>query len=178
MQKHINNYHLQRDKVTAFTSALLKYYYLPEMLGIKPSQINIAINRYGKPYLPSHPEVDFSISHSGEYVALAVTFGKRIGIDIELIDENIELSSASIVFSKSECNLVKNYADFFTIWTKKEAYLKCIRVGFLNQLYMDTEFNTDLLEHSDNHIIKTFRYKNYMMSVCLSSQTISELLGD
>jgi 4'-phosphopantetheinyl transferase len=154
IQKHIDSFLHHRDKVTAFTSALLKYYYLPAMLDVKPTEVQIGINDYGKPYLLDYPEVDFSISHSGEYIVLAVVFGKKIGIDIEFIDKNIDLTMKSIIFSESECSLIDNYNDFFVMWTKKEAYLKCVGVGFSNETHIyciNLKAGLDYVELSQNY---------------------------
>lgn len=170
IQKHINGFLHHRDKVIAFTSAMLKYYYLPAMLSMKSTELQIGLNDYGKPYLLDYPEIDFSISYSGEYVALAVVFGKKIGIDIELIDKNIDLAMKSTVFSKSECSLIDNYNDFFVLWTKKEAYLKCLGFGFSNEVYQHTKLNNLWSESYNQYKINSLLFgKNYILSVCVSN---------
>lgn len=169
IQKHINSFLHYRDKVTAFTSAMLKYYYLPAMLSMKSTELQIGLNDYGKPYLLDYPEIDFSISHSGEYVMLAVALGKKIGIDIELIDKDIDLTMKSIIFSESECNLIDNYFDFFVLWTKMEAYLKCLGVGFADKVE-NLDLNTDLSQALGNYQIETVLFKgDFFLSVCISS---------
>lgn len=169
IQKHINSFLHYRDKVIAFTSAMLKYYYFPAMLGMKPTDLQIGINSYGKPYLLVYPEVDFSISHSGEYVVFAVAFGKKIGMDIELIDKNIDLTMKSMIFSESECSLIDNYNDFFILWTKMEAYLKCLGVGFADKVE-NLGLNTDLSQTLGNYQIETVLFTNdFILSVCISS---------
>lgn len=168
IQKHINSFLQHRDKVTAFTSAMLKYYYLPALLGIKPTEIQLGVSSYGKPYLINNPSINFNISHSGEYVVLAVGTCKKIGIDIELIDKNIDLAVKSIIFSESECSLVNNYYDYFIMWVKKEAYLKCLGLGFNNEVYRHTKLNNNLFESFNQHEINSFIFKeNYILSVCI-----------
>ena len=44
---------------------------------------SLEITRYGKPFIPGGPE--FSISHSGDAVVLAVTDAGAVGVDIEKI---------------------------------------------------------------------------------------------
>jgi len=149
---------------------MLKYYYLPVLLGIKPTEIQLGVSHYGKPYLLNCPLIDFSISHSGEYVALAVAFGKKIGTDIELIDKDIDLTMKSIIFSELECSLINNYNNFFVLWTKKESYLKCLGLGFGNEIYQHTKLNNSLLESFNQHEINSFIFKeNYILSICVSS---------
>lgn len=169
IQVNINNYFHHRDKVTAFTSALLKYYYLPAMLNKRPTDLDIKINSYGKPYIHNCPEVNFNISHCGEYVILAVSWAKKIGVDIELIDKNIDLTIKSIIFSDTEASLIKNYTDFFVLWTKMEAYLKCLGFGFARQVE-NLGLNVELSQTLENCQIETIRFKdNFFLSVCISN---------
>lgn len=169
IQKHINSFLHYRDRVTAFTSAMLKYYYLPALLGIKPTEIQLGVSSYGKPYLINNPSIDFNISHSGEYVVLAVGTCKKIGIDIELIDKNIDLAVKSIIFSESECSLVNNYYDYFIMWVKKEAYLKCLGRGFYYENYRNTNLNTLFQEFAHGCCIRTHHLdKNYLLSICIA----------
>lgn len=169
IQKHINSFLHHRDKVTAFTSAMLKYYYLPALLGIKPTEIRLGVSRYGKPYLINSPSIDFNISHSSEYVGLAVSTCKKIGIDIELIDKNINLTMKSIIFSESECNLIDSYFDFFVLWTKMEAYLKCLGIGFAESVE-NLNLNAELSQDISDFRIQTFLFKSdFILSVCISN---------
>lgn len=139
------------------------------MLSIKSTDLQIGLNDYGRPYLLNYPEVDFSISHSGEYVAFSVVLDKKIGIDLELIDKNIDLTMKSIIFSELECSLIDNYIDFFVLWTKMEAYLKCLGVGFADTVE-NLGLNTDLSQVLGNYQIETILFKNdYCLSVCTSS---------
>lgn len=169
IQAHINSFFSYHDKLVAFTSAMLKYYYLPAILAIEPTEIQIEIDNYGKPYLLNYPAIDFNISHSGEYVVLAVAVGKKIGIDIELIDEHIDLTIKSIVFNECEERIINNYYDFFVLWSKKEAYLKCLGLGFNNKIYQHTKLNNQWLESFNQHEIITFNFeKDYILSICSS----------
>ena len=170
IQEHINSYINYRDKLVAFTSAMLKYYYLPTILGINPAETQIEIDSYGKPHLLNYPAIDFSVSHSGEYVVLAVAFGGNIGIDIEFIDKHIDLTIKSIVFSDFECKLINNYYDFFVLWSKKEAYLKCLGFGFSNEIHRHTTLNNQLLESFNQYKLNTLILGgNYVLSVCVTN---------
>jgi 4'-phosphopantetheinyl transferase len=40
---------------------------------------------HGKPFLAEYPEIAFNLSHAGDYGLLAVTCGRQVGVDIELI---------------------------------------------------------------------------------------------
>lgn len=100
---------------------------ISEFCSINPDEINFEISGHGKPYAKGL-NVHFSISHSGDYVACAVS-DKEIGIDIEKIREiNPEISKRFAC--ESELEYIKTHPNgLFEIWTLKEAYFKCIGTG-------------------------------------------------
>lgn len=156
-----------KDKVVAFTSALIKYHYLPMILNTKSAEIKLS--DYGKPYFINQQNIDFNISHSGEYVVVATTESGRIGVDIELIDQEIDLSLGAVAFTQSECNYIDTYLDFFILWTKKEAYLKYLGTGFMEDSFLNTALTNSLDEVFNNHQIQSIIFdKNYVLSVCSS----------
>jgi len=167
---YINSFYCDKDKVMAFTSAMLKYYYIPALLGINPKEMILGVTKYGKPYLVNYPNIDFNISHSGSYAVLAVAFDKRVGIDVELMNIDIDLEIKSTVFSHFECKQITNYSDFFILWAKKEAYLKCLGVGLASETYKCTKLNNQLFENFNNHSIITLSLNDgYILSACISN---------
>ncbi|MBR5539735.1 MAG: 4'-phosphopantetheinyl transferase superfamily protein [Clostridia bacterium] len=78
----------------------------------------IAFKENGKPYFKDVP-LYFSISHSGNTVICAIS-DREIGADVEKVRE-IPRGVAMRFFTERE-----RQCDFFEIWTKKEAYGKCI----------------------------------------------------
>lgn len=169
INKEISSYKKHTDKLTAFTSALLKYYYLPYILGINPREIIIKVNKYGKPYIVNLPEVDFNISHSGKYAVLGIAYGGKIGVDIEKIDNTIELSLGSIAFNSYEANQIGCTLDFYLLWVKKEAYLKCVGEGFATDLYKETMLTTELIQvESGNNIYANIFSREYVLAICIT----------
>lgn len=71
--------------------------------------------------------IDFSFSHSGDYVLCGIS-DLSIGVDVEKKRQNLPLYSPHI-FSEEEEQLVKNSPDesqeFLKYWTCKESYIKC-----------------------------------------------------
>ena len=87
----INSYKFRIDQMRSFVSELLKYYYLAKLLSVPVASINIKHTNLGKPVLIGLLEhVSFSISHSGEYVVMATSLDKNIGVDIEEIENKID----------------------------------------------------------------------------------------
>jgi len=92
----------------------------------------------GAPYLPEHPDLPISISHSGGYAACALGRNSliKIGIDIEKIEPSGIKHIFNVAFTAREQSILKNSSDaaVFESWTAKEAYLKYIKKGFHESL--------------------------------------------
>ena len=102
------------------------------MLNEYISNKEIKLNEYGKPYVEEGPH--FSLSHSGDYVILAVSDVAEVGCDIEQIRDLDFIHMGKLVFVDDELSELKSAEDkrdkFFEFWTKKEALIKCIGEGF------------------------------------------------
>jgi 4'-phosphopantetheinyl transferase len=130
-------YKFKKDRYLALGGRLLLMQSLHELYGtILDVGRNITYNKYGKPLLEG---VSFNISHSGEYVMCAISKDSQIGIDIEIVCENIAHDLIDLVFSKSESKEImaepKKIVDrFFKFWTRKEAVLKAEGSGLIDHL--------------------------------------------
>jgi 4'-phosphopantetheinyl transferase EntD len=89
--------------------------------------IQIADTR--KPYLADESH-HFSISHCGKYAAVIVSTSRRVGIDIELHTERINLVRHKFL-SKEESELDNPCGELFPtlIWSVKEAMFKWYSLG-------------------------------------------------
>lgn len=105
--------------------ALLAYA-VRKRYGIDPLP-EIAKGEHDKPYFISHGEIHFNISHSGDYVIVAVA-DIPVGIDIEEKQEREFDSIGRLVFTEAEREAFARTGDrmgeFFRIWVRKEAYIK------------------------------------------------------
>ena len=92
---------------------------------------DIVKDEEGKPYLLSH-DVQFSISHSYPYVAVALHREKAIGIDIQTLQEKI-LRLQPKFLSPEEMSLCLNNIRYITAaWCCKEAMYKKYALGGLD----------------------------------------------
>jgi 4'-phosphopantetheinyl transferase len=108
---------------------------LSRYLNCKPDQLSFSANTYGKPSL-SQGELEFNLSHSGDFALLGITRGRQIGVDVERMRTGV---SADIIgghfFSKPEMSELLALAPeqrekaFFICWTRKEAYIKAQGMG-------------------------------------------------
>lgn len=101
-----------------------------------PEQIRFAYGPHGKPWLPEDPDLGFNLSHSAQLAVVAVGRGLEIGVDLEHVArERAFLRLARRYFDAAEHAWLEGRpeatraADFYRIWTLKEAYLKAIGTG-------------------------------------------------
>jgi len=104
---------------------------------IKPNAISFKYTYYQKPYLDINPfNLQFNMSHSHNMAILAITKAYPIGADLECLKpiENVT-DIARQFFSPQEYSkfiLVpedQKIETFYTIWTRKEAFIKAIGEG-------------------------------------------------
>ena len=89
----------------------------------------------GKPFFPQKPDLQFNVSHSGDF-ALCGAGSAPLGVDIETVRPRRE-GLAKYICSPAEYawyeRLGGDWESLYTIWTLKEARVKCTGKG-LRQL--------------------------------------------
>ena len=138
---HIDRMKIEQDKKRSLAATVL----LKKLLSERGVSATLKTAENGRPYL-ADSNLFVSLSHSGEFVACAVS-SKRIGIDLEklrpvkdaLINRVCTEDEKAFVYSKSD-----PFAAFFEIWTAKEAYLKCFNCDTA------TALSTSMLKISKN----------------------------
>lgn len=101
---------------------------------VPAAQIAFLSRPEGKPSLadPGPRDIRFNLSHSGDLLALAVTSGREVGIDVEIHSDGLDWRHiAGSYFDAREAAALEGLPDpaqrlawFYRIWTMKEAYLK------------------------------------------------------
>jgi 4'-phosphopantetheinyl transferase len=126
-----------REFVT--TRALVRLL-LSRYTGIAARDLRLGYGPAGKPVLLGEPRIHFNVTHSGG-VALVAVASAEVGIDLERVVGDVDLAGvADSVFSRRETELLMDTPRhrqpdlFFSIWTRKEAYLKATGQGFSSEL--------------------------------------------
>ena len=106
---------------------------LGHVLGAEPSIIRLLDRPGSAPLLmsPSAPAAGFSISHSGRWVACAVSRSSKLGLDIERIDAGRDIGALAAqafdadrqawLAARSPATRVR---DFYGLWSRAEAAFK------------------------------------------------------
>jgi 4'-phosphopantetheinyl transferase len=134
-QHRARRYHHERDR-QRFT---LTRGCLRSLLGYHtdraPQDIHFTPTPTGKPELTASPW-QFNVTHSGDWGAIALHPQQPVGIDLETIRPLPNaLDLARRFFCPAEAEAIaalppaSQAAAFFTLWTRKEAYLKATGAG-------------------------------------------------
>lgn len=75
---------LRREDEERYRAAhLLKRHMLGAVHNLPPQDLQFDIHAGGKPYLLSRVQQDFSLSHAGAWVSVAISRSGHIGVDVE-----------------------------------------------------------------------------------------------
>ncbi len=166
MVNEIMRFRIFKDRcLKLFGRLIVKKYYLDHNLLFKWSDWMISPN--GKPTCTNGKK--FSISHSGNYVSVAFS-DLPIGLDIEELSE-FEMEAVIEYLHPSESIFVResdNIKDaFFSVWTRKEAYLKAKGVGIVQGLNLESCLEPSIITDEQWFLEDVNLFPNYKMAVCL-----------
>jgi len=106
-----------------------------EAIGVPADRLPLGIDRCGAPALHGFAH-SLGLSHHEDRVALAVSDGEPVGIDVLTVPTDVGfVVDTGLVLSAAEIMLVRSAAPerrgplFATCWTRKEAYAKLLRTG-------------------------------------------------
>lgn len=108
----------------------LKRLLLSLLTGNAPEQLHFETTAQGKPEL-SGSELHFNLSHSGNWIALALASGAPVGVDVEQPHADLGALLAANLFHPGD-EITPHSSEnerFLTAWTLKEAVSKCVGLG-------------------------------------------------
>jgi 4'-phosphopantetheinyl transferase len=109
-------------------------------VGVRPAQVSLATTATGKPFVPGSP-LAFNLSHSEGLAICAVTPEGELGADVECIRPIDDADSlVERFFAADERRQYQaieprdRVATFYSIWTRKEAFVKATGAGLNREL--------------------------------------------
>ena len=150
------------------------------------SKADVALNRFGKPYLKNRNDVFFNLSHSGDFVMCAVSDGE-VGCDVQVM-KDIDFKMAERFFHPREVGMLASLHEdekrnfFYRVWTLKESVIKALGMGMsmpMREFYFD--FSQGVKAVGESLADKEFYFKeyevadNYKCAVCCYSDGFSEI---
>ena len=138
-KQRLNSYRTENTRKNYLERTAL----LRQILGItinqKASELRFERNRSGKPHLKSIESIKFNMSHSKGMTLIGIHPKLNIGVDIEKINLNINWKSIAERWFPIDINNKLNVLptdqqarEFFSLWCRFEAVLKCDGKGLAN----------------------------------------------
>ena len=137
--------------------------------------------KYGKAYISNFENIYFNLSHSGKMVLCAIS-DREVGVDIEYIDHEIDLSIAQHYFYNKEHESIMNSQnpadEFFKYWVLKESYMKYTGLGMnlkLDSFEIKIEDEIKLKNDDKGLKFNLFNLENYKIGIA-SHYEVSDLI--
>jgi 4'-phosphopantetheinyl transferase len=143
-----------------------------ESIGRKEYTLDdLKYTEFQKPYFDD--AIHFNITHSGDYVICALSETHKVGVDVEAI-KDIPIDDFTNLFAKQEWAAVINSTNkldaFYTLWTKKEAFLKAIGCGLSQPLNEVVIENNRIIWESHPWFLHEVKLdSNHIVYVCCNT---------
>jgi 4'-phosphopantetheinyl transferase len=134
----------ERDRSRFIASRAILRQLLGQYTHCEPQSIRIDYNEWGKPAMAAAPGrrgIRFNLSHSHGLAVYAITCGREVGVDVEMIRPDlVNERVAEHFFSRAEVESLRalpiehQVEAFFACWTRKEAYIKALGRGLTIEL--------------------------------------------
>jgi len=131
-----SRFHFDADRLRYVVGRGVLRELLGRYTGAEPGALRFAYGEHGKPAPEGYSELDFNVSHSGDWVVIGVARGVAVGVDVEriravsdlegIVERRFTVSEASRILALPEPDRT---VAFFTCWTRKEACLKALGAG-------------------------------------------------
>ncbi|MHC5264231.1 4'-phosphopantetheinyl transferase family protein [Streptomyces sp. UC4497] len=117
-------------------SRLLMKFTAAAALDTRPELLEVAYGLGGRPFLRGFDQIDLSLTHTGEFMAVGLSKDGRIGVDAEPADRrmNVEVLHTQMctpaeVAAMTGLSPDERAARTLRLWTLKEAYTKALGQG-------------------------------------------------
>src|SRR6266568_5339874 len=122
---------------------------LSHLTGIAPGGLELHVDKCSKPWLslpeasdhlPSRRLLGFNVSHSENFLCIATAIGCDVGVDIEVVNPDLNVLAISQACLDQEDNEQarcsspnKRVRVFYRLWTRREAFAKMLGHGVSSQ---------------------------------------------
>lgn len=137
----------------------------------------------GKPRLADHPNVHFNLSHSGHWLALAISDAGPVGVDVEAPRRRRSIMAiAEQYFHPAEIEHLKQQqpdkqtAEFYRLWTLKEAFFKARGTGIAEGLPGINFITTETPKTNRNWPLTQWQYHHQPVSTAEGDIYLSYIL--
>lgn len=130
---------------------------------------NLKYTENGRPFFDKLNQ-DISISHSKNYIAIAISnsISNFVGIDIEDISNAVPTAR---FLTQNEKTALENGIPYLEIWTKKEALFKFLKNDSLSFINLDS---SNPNKYSANFL--TTKIENSILTICTQENAEIEII--
>ena len=172
MQTRIQDMKSPKAREESVIGYALLFYALFEKYGWEKEKILIQKGKYGKPFLFSHPDVFFNLSHSNAKAA-CVLGKKENGIDLQkkiTFQNRLEDRICSMEEKRRidlQCSEEEKSWILTKIWAAKEAYLKKKGTGIRENLrLLQIEEKNEALYCLNGENIRLWKRGEFILALC------------
>ena len=130
--ERMDRFHFEPDRRNFLFCRSVLRILLGSYLGASPAELRFAYSAHGKPSLAGSVDtIEFNLSHSENQLLIAICRGRKVGVDIERADLDVNVMDiAQRFFSPAELERLQSeppdsrHELFYSCWTLKEAWLK------------------------------------------------------
>jgi 4'-phosphopantetheinyl transferase len=117
-----NRFRFEEDRVRWTRARSSLRLILSGYVGEVAGKLCFEYGKHGKPSLLGRPEIQFNLSHSGDWAMIAVTRSTPVGVDVERTRSNVDM--AALLRRLGESGLPESIPDLYQRWTRREAKSK------------------------------------------------------
>lgn len=192
-QAQAQRFYFAEDRKRYLVTRAMVRILLSRYAPVAPESWRFSKNAYGRPAICDAiagtvdlaRDLSFNLSHTRGLIALAITRGRELGVDVENIaTRRVSLDIAGRFFCTSEvadlsCVPAERQQDrFFEYWTFKESYIKArgmgmslpldrFRFAFPHRSGVRVDIDADLDDRADRWSFWQYRPDaDYMMALC------------
>ena len=150
----------------------LKRFTLSKILKLEPSSLSFSVAEKGKPSCDDSENIEFNLSHSGDWVLCGVSSIASIGVDVEIATRDVSDAVASYSLTSEQLIEVRQSTNpaerLMLYWTQKEAISKAVGLGLsigFDSLECSGMVGDSRVDHSGHELTLNSRLlENYIIS--------------
>ncbi len=166
------------NRQAEYLTARHLFRHLIHSFNVHPDDVSLVKEKLGKPFARHKTEhINVSFSHSPKKVYCVLSLSKNVGLDVELVDREINPAVVKRILNNEELETLASEQPV-KLWTIKEAAVKCLGTGLrtnLNDLTIlknqknrfSVRFNNDKLFE-----ICSFKLTNHQIALAYQSKHI------
>jgi 4'-phosphopantetheinyl transferase len=117
-----NRFRFEEDRIRWIRARSSLRLILSRYAGDDPARLVFRYGKHGKPALLPFTDIEFNLSHAGDWAIIAIARSIPVGVDIERMRGNVDM--AALLRRLGETDLPQAEPELYRTWTRREARTK------------------------------------------------------